>query len=270
MGSLDTKALVKMNEFENFQNECTANIKRQSDDLELRDLAKFFLNKSFAHKYPYNFSFLGRPIIQYPQDIVAIQELIWLVKPDLILETGIAHGGSVIMSAAMLALLDMCDAISENRYFHPSESRRKVLAIDVDIRAHNRRAIETHPLSSRICMIEGSSVAPGVIAKVKAYVNPYKRVLVFLDSNHTNNHVLAELEAYASLVSIDSYCVVFDSMIQDMPEDCFVDRPWGPGNNPKTAVQTFLSSHPEFQPDDSIEHKLLITVNPGGWLRRMY
>lgn len=219
--------------------------------------------------YEYNFDMLGRPVIQMPQDMVAMQELIWKTKPDLIIETGIAHGGSLILSASMLALLDVCDAIKAGIAIDPSHSRRKVLGIDIDIRAHNRAAIEAHPMASRIQMIQGSSIAPETISEVERIAGKYSRILVCLDSNHTHEHVLAELEAYAPLVSQGSYCVVFDTNIEDMPEDMFPDRPWGPGNNPKTAVWEYLKTHPEFEIDKSIQSKLLVTVAPDGYLRRI-
>jgi cephalosporin hydroxylase len=198
-----------------------------------------------------------------------MQELIWSVKPDLIIETGIAHGGSLVFSASMLALLDMTDAIEAGNTFDPGKSHRRVLGIDIDVRAHNRTAIETHPMASRIQMIQGSSVAREVVAQVHQIAAGYQRVLVCLDSNHTHEHVLAELQAYAPLTSVDSYCVVFDTIIEDMPVDMFPDRPWGPGDNPKTAVREYLSTHPEFEIDKSIQSKLLITVAPDGYLRRV-
>jgi cephalosporin hydroxylase len=187
----------------------------------------------------------------------------------LIIETGIAHGGSLVMSASMLALLDMCDAIESGEMLDPKVSRRKVLGVDIDIRSHNRAAIEAHPMSSRIQMIQGSSIAQDVIDKVHAFAADYSRVLVFLDSNHTHDHVLAELQAYAPLASVNSYCVVFDTLVEDMPKELFPDRPWGPGNNPKTAVWAYLKGHPEFEIDKNIESKLLITVAPDGYLRRI-
>ena len=201
--------------------------------------------------------------------MVAMQELIWRIKPDLIIETGIAHGGSLIFSASLLALLDMCDAIEAGTMLDPKNSKRKVLGIDIDIRAHNRAAIEAHPMASRIQMIQGSSISPEVIAKVQVYAKDYQRVMVCLDSNHTHEHVLAELSAYAQLTTVGCYCVVFDTFVEDMPTDLFPDRPWAPGNNPKTAVWEYLKSHPEFEIDKSIQHKLLITVAPDGFLRRM-
>ncbi len=235
----------------------------------LLSTARAFTESSIPVKYSYNFLWQGRPIIQYPQDIVAMQELIWLTKPDLIIETGIAHGGSLIFSASMLSLLDMCDAIESGQVFDPTKSRRKVLGIDIDIRAHNLSAIKSHPMASRIQMLEGSSIDKKIIEQVHAVASNYSKVLVCLDSNHTHEHVLAELEAYAQLTSVDSYCVVFDTMIEDMPEDTYPDRPWGPGNNPKTAVWKYLESHPEFKIDQDIPNKLLITVAPDGYLKRV-
>jgi cephalosporin hydroxylase len=219
-----------------FKEEVSERIAAVPSDKQLCASAAAFMRASILSNYSYNFACLGRPIIQYPQDMVAMQELIWQIKPDLIIETGIAHGGSLIFSASMLALLDMCDAIEASETIDPKVSKRKVLGIDIDIRAHNRVAIEAHPMSSRIQMIQGSSIAPEIIAQVKKVAADYSRVLVCLDSNHTHEHVLAELEAYAPLTSVDSYCVVFDTVVEDMPADMFPDRPWGPGNNPKTAV----------------------------------
>lgn len=251
-----------------FRKEVAARIADMPNHSELCIAAAAFMQASTLPKYSYNFSWLGRPIIQYPQDIVAIQELIWSVKPDLIIETGIAHGGSLILSASMLALLDMVEAISSDAVLDHRFSKRKVLGVDIDIRAHNRTAIEAHPMASRIQMIQGSSIAPDIIDQVRQVSSGYERVLVCLDSNHTHEHVLAELEAYAPLTSIDSYCVVFDTIIEDMPIDIYPDRPWGPSNNPKTAVREYLRKHPEFEIDKTIQDKLLITVAPDGYLRR--
>ena len=169
----------------------------------------------------------------------------------------------------MLAMLDLCDAIESGETIDPAQSKRKVLGIDIDIRAHNREAIEAHPMASRIQMIQGSSIAPEVIAQVKEIAQGYKRVLVSLDSNHMHDHVLAELEAYAPLTSVGSYCVVFDTIVEEMPADMFPDRPWGSGDNPKTAVWEYLNTHTEFEIDKSIQHKLLITVAPDGYLKRV-
>lgn len=234
------------------------------------NLSHQWLSQAFVNKYMYNFTWMERAVIQTPIDMVAMQELIWQIKPDLIIETGIAHGGSLILSASMLALLDMTDAIETGvTSLNPQQSKRKVLGIDIDIRAHNREAIEAHPMASRIQMIQGSSIAPEIIEQVKDIAKNYKRILVCLDSNHTHDHVLAELEAYAPLTSVGSYCVVFDTIVEDMPDDMFPDRPWGKGNNPKTAVWEYLKTHSEFEIDKEIENKLLITVAPDGFLRRV-
>ena len=267
---------------EQFHADVLNNIAHLASDVQLQASSHEWINQIAQHKYTYNFTWLSRPIIQLPQDMVAMQEIIWEVKPDLIIETGIAHGGSIIMSASMLALLDMAEAIeSGKKSVNPGQSKRKVLGIDIEIRPHNLVAIEAHPMFSRIRMIEGSSIAPDVIEQVHSIVKDYKRILVCLDSMHTHNHVLAELEAYAPLVTPGSYCVVFDTIIEDMSADSFPDRPWGKGNNPKTAVREFLRHLEEegrlaydgcplkFQINKAIEHKLLITVAPEGYLMRV-
>lgn len=253
----------------NHLEQVASNIQKLGADKTLQKNATDWVRDSAKNGYSYNFSWLGRPIIQYPQDMVAMQELIWEVKPDLIIETGIAHGGSLIMSASMLALLDMCDAIETGKVFDPKVSQRKVLGIDIDIRAHNRVAVEEHPMASRIQMIQGSSIATEIVEQVRSIAAQYSRVLVCLDSNHTHEHVLAELEAYAPLTAVGSYCVVFDTVIEDMPEDFFPNRPWGPGDNPKTAVWEYLKTHPEFVIDKPMQNKLLITVAPDGYLKRI-
>lgn len=251
-----------------FDEEVASRIDGQSRNDRLQAPAAEFMRSAQLAQYSYNFAWMSRPIIQFPQDIVAMQELIWRVRPDLIIETGIAHGGSVIFSASMLALLDMADAIKSGATLDPSKSNRKVLGIDIDIRAHNRAAIEAHPMASRIQMIQGSSIAPEVVAQVREIAAGYQRVLVCLDSNHTHAHVLAEVQAYAPLTSVGSYCVVFDTIIEDLPADMFPDRPFGPGDNPKTAVREYLKNHTDFEVDKSIEHKLVITATPDGYLNR--
>ncbi len=241
-----------------FQQETIERIAAQGKNQELANAASEFVKLSTVPKYSYNFSWLGRPIIQYPQDIVAMQEIIWQVQPDLIVETGIAHGGSLIFSASMLELNAACGG--------PADAG--VIGVDIDIRPHNRSAIEAHPLFRRITMIQGSSIDPEIIARVRQAAAGKKRILVCLDSNHTHEHVLAELEAYAGLTTADSYCVVFDTIVDDLSDDMYPDRPWGPGNNPKTAVLEYLESHPEFSIDRQIDNKLLISVAPGGYLKR--
>ncbi len=258
-----------MKQNDQFRKEVQENIASLGADLDLQALSRIWVREISPYKWAYNFSWLGRPAIQFPNDAWAMQELIWQIKPDLIIETGIAHGGSLILYASMLALLDVCEAIEAGTVIDPRQSRRKVLGIDIEIRPHNRAAIEAHPMMSRIQMLEGSSIAPEIIEQVRQIAQGYQRVLVCLDSNHTHDHVLAELNAYAPLVSVGSYCVVFDTIVEDMPKELFPDRPWGPGNNPKTAVWEYLRTHPEFEIDKSIQHKLLITVAPDGYLKRV-
>jgi cephalosporin hydroxylase len=258
-----------MNPPKNFEEECIAEIAQLGANPTLAELSLDWFKAANAGKYSYHFKWLGRPIIQYPQDMAAMQEIIWEVKPDLIIETGIAHGGSLIFSASMLALLDMCDAIEQKQIPDPSQSKRKVLAVDIDIRAHNRAAIEANPMASRIQMVQGSSIAPDIVGQIKNIARDYSKILVCLDSMHTHDHVLEELRAYAPLVSLGSYCVVFDTVVEDMPKEMFLDRPWGPGNNPKTAVWEFLKTHPEFEIDKSIDNKLLISVAADGFLKRI-
>lgn len=242
----------------NFDQEVQQRIAAIGEDEALKARAAEFMQASLAPKYSYNFSWLGRPIIQYPQDMVAMQEIIWQVQPDLIIETGIAHGGSLIFSASMLELIASCTG-----------NQGEVLGLDIDIRPHNRAAIEAHPLFKRITMLEGSSIADDILAQVYAKAEGKKRVLVCLDSNHTHDHVLAELQAYAPLTSVGSYCVVMDTVVEDVADELSNDRPWGKGNNPKTAVWEYLKTHTEFEIDQSIQNKLLITVAPDGYLKRV-
>ncbi len=235
------------------------NIARMGPDEDLKKFSRSWQLKVEEYRYVYNFSWLGRPLIQLPQDVFALQELMWAVQPDLIIETGIARGGSLIFSASMLELNAACGGPADG----------EVCGIDIDIRAHNRKAIEAHPLAKRISMIEGSSIAPEVVAQIRGKAAAKRRVMVILDSNHTHEHVLAELQAYAPLVAVGSYCVVFDTGIAEQPPELFDDRPWGPGNNPQTAVYEYLENTPGFEIDRSISDKLSITVAPDGYLRRV-
>ncbi|WP_255018320.1 cephalosporin hydroxylase family protein [Cyanobium sp. WKJ7-Wakatipu] len=228
----------------------------------LKTAASDFFEFTVNSSYSYVFDWLGIPIIQYPQDIVAFQEIVSQVKPDLILETGIAHGGSLVLSASMLCLLDVMEGLD------PRQSPRKVVGVDIDIRPHNRKALDDHPLRFKMELIEGSSIDPEIIQQVRSHADGVDRVLVSLDSNHTHEHVLAELNAYADLVSVGSYCIVFDTAIEDLPAGSFPDRPWDVGNNPKTAVHEWLKDHPEFVIDKDIDNKLLISVAPDGYLKR--
>lgn len=253
----------------NFREEVNERISANAENSELIEKTKSFLNASIEAQYSYNYFWLGRPIIQYPQDMVAFQEVVWDVKPDLIIETGIAHGGSLILSASLLAMLDYCDAVETGGVVDPKNPKRRVLGVDIDIREHNRAAIEAHPMASRIDMIQGSSIDSAIISQVHEAAQKHEKILVCLDSNHTHDHVLAELNAYASLASKGSYCVVFDTVIEDLPAEMFPDRPWGPGDNAKTAVHEFLKSNPQFEIDKTIDHKLQISVAPDGWLKRI-
>jgi cephalosporin hydroxylase len=261
-----------MNPNDAFAEDVKNNITSLGADQDLQALSNIWLRTAALHKWTYNFSWLGRPAIQVPNDAWAMQELIWAVRPDLIIETGIAHGGSLMFSASMLALLDLADATQAGTMLDPRAPSRRVLGLDIDIRAHNRAAIEAHPMANRIDMIEGSSIDAAIIARVHAYVQalgPDKKIMVCLDSNHTHDHVLAELRAYASLVNVGSYCVVFDTIVEDMPIGSFPDRPWDKGNNPKTAVWEFMKGNSQFEIDRAIQHKLQITVAPDGFLKRI-
>ncbi|MDP3719102.1 MAG: cephalosporin hydroxylase family protein [Acidobacteriota bacterium] len=243
---------------EQFKNDVAGNIRGLGADHRVKEASLAWIRETARHKYTYNFRWLGRPIIQLPQDIVAMQEVVWSLQPDLIIETGIAHGGSLILYSSLLELNSLCGG--------PADA--EVIGIDIDIRAHNRAAIEAHPMAKRISMIQGSSISPEVIAQVSRRASTKKSVLVCLDSSHTRAHVLAELEAYAPMASPGSYCVVFDTIVDDMPGAMFADRPWGPGDNPKTAVREFLAGHPEFEIDAAIDAKLAVSVAPSGYLRR--
>lgn len=238
-------------------------------DAAFRALSQAWLRESMQRRYVYNFDWMGRPIIQYPQDMVALQELVWTARPDLIVETGVAHGGSVVYSASLLALLDLSEAIEQGRTIDPARSRRRVVGVDVDIRAHNRAALDAHPMRSRIELVEGSSIDAATVERVHALARGHERVMVLLDSMHTHDHVLAELDAYAPLVSPGSWCVVFDTFVEDMPRGFFADRPWNPGNSPKTAVHEWLDRNSGFAIDAAVADKLMVTVAPDGFLKRL-
>ncbi len=229
-----------------------AKIEQMAADPEVAAAAQALFAGSCRYRYSYNFSWLGRPVIQYPQDLIATQEIIWNTRPDLIIETGIAHGGSLIFYASLLELLG---------------GDGRVVGIDIDIRKHNRVEIERHPMFKRITMIEGSSIDPGVAERVHEHARGRQRIMVVLDSNHTHDHVHSELKLYSGLVTKGSYLIVFDTVVEDMPEGLITDRPWGKGNNPKTAVWEFLKTNDRFVIDREIEHKLLLTVAPDGYLK---
>lgn len=238
-----------------FARECQQRVDSYKENAELQAAKEAFNTASNKAQYSYNFKWMGRPIIQYPQDMIAMQELIWEIQPDLIIETGIAHGGSLIYYASLLELI----------------GKGEVLGIDIDIRAHNRAEIEKHPMFKRIRMIEGSSVDKFTIEKVLPYTVGKSKVLVVLDSNHTHEHVLEELRLYAPLVTAGSYIVVFDTIVENLPDNYIpgMERPWGIGDNPMTAVDAFLAGNEEFQIDSDIDNKIQISVAPRGYLKRI-
>lgn len=243
-----------MDDSEEFNRRNREVVGQMAADEGMRGQTREWLATATRYEYSYHFTWLGRPIIQFPQDIVATQEIIWRVRPDLIVETGIARGGSLIFSASMLELLGG-DGL--------------VVGVDVDIREHNRVEIERHPLAKRIKMVQGSSVDESVVREVRTYAEGRRTVLVMLDSNHTHEHVLRELELYAPLVTPGSYLIVYDTLIEQMPEGMYPSRPWGHGDNPLTAVREFLARGSDFEVDREVEERLLITVAPGGYLRRV-
>lgn len=248
---LDSEAELTDIEFEERNR---AAIKSMVADTALRDTTQEWFNKSYRHEYSYHFKWMGLPIIQYPQDVVALQELVWELQPDAIVETGIARGGSLILYSSLFEMMGI-DGV--------------VVGVDIDIRSPNRKAIEEHPLSKRIEMIEGSSVDEEIIRQVATAIAGRKSVLVILDSNHTHDHVLAELELYSQFVTPGSYIVVFDTVVEHMPEGTYPDRPWGKGNNPMSAAEQFLRSNQNFEVDHAITDKLLITAAPDGFLKRV-
>jgi cephalosporin hydroxylase len=243
------------NPIQEFEKECLERINSYESNPELQEAAAAFNEASNKSKYSYNFSWMGRPIIQYPQDMIAMQEIIWNIKPDLIIETGIAHGGSLIYYASLLELI----------------GKGEVLGIDIDIRQHNREEIEKHPMYKRISMIQGSAIDPQIVAKVKEHTIGKQVVLVVLDSNHTHDHVLAELEMYSPFVTKNSYIVAFDTIVEKLPDNYLPGhvRPWGIGDNPMTAVKAFLKNNPQFETDTTINNKLLISVAPDGYLKKV-
>ena len=251
-----------------FDREVERNVASLADAVEFRRASQSWLLEANRRKYAYNFSWLGRPIFQVPQDLQAAHEIIWQVQPDLIIETGIARGGSLVFNASMLAMIDLCEATRAGGSYRLGDSKRRVVGIDIDIRSHNREAIEQHPLAALIEMVAGSSTDPSVIDHVGRIAESHERVMVCLDSNHTHEHVLNELNAYAPMVTPGSYCIVYDTGIEDLPAGFCSDRPWDKGDNPKTAVWAFLAKHTAFSVDKSWESKLGITSAPDGFLVR--
>lgn len=245
-------------EHERFEREVRARIAANAHDEALRAASQAWIELADAAEYEYNFSWMGRPIIQYPQDIVALQEIIWRTRPEVIVETGIARGGTTLFYASMLRLLGL----------GPRGEPRRLVSIDIEIRAHNRAAIEAHPMfdPGLVTLLEGSSIDPAIVAQVHALAAGHD-VLVCLDANHAHAHVLEELRRYAPLVGKGGYIVVFDTSIATIAAGGYPGRPWGPGDNPLTAVQAFLAEDRRFVVDQGIEDQLMITSAPGGFLR---
>ncbi len=243
-----------MSDIDEFDRVCRENARAMAADAELKRETMDWIVRTSQHRYTYNFRWLGLPVIQFPQDLMALQEIVWATRPTLVIETGVARGGSLVFYASLLAMLG---------------GERRVLGIDIDIRPHNRAAIEAHPLASKITLLQGSSVDPSIVSRARDAARGQPSVLVVLDSNHTHEHVLSELECYAPLVTPGNYLVVLDTIVEDMPEGFFKDRPWGRGNNPKTAVHQFLQSRSDFEIDRDLEAKLLLTVGPDGYLKRL-
>ena len=258
-----------MDESEKFEREVQQNISNIALDEDIKALSRIWVREVSPYKYPYNFKWFGRPAIQLPTDAWALQEIVWEVQPDLIIECGIAHGGSLIYSASLLAMLDYCDAVRNKTILDPNKSARKVLGIDIDIRDHNKSKIENHPLSKNIEMIEGSSVDATIIEKVRIFSKKYKKIMLLLDSNHTMEHVSNELNAYANLVTKNSYCIVYDTLLEMMPKSLMGSKEWGLGNGPLSAVKNFLENNDNFEANTDIDNKLLITVAPNGFLKRI-
>ncbi len=234
-----------------FESKNKQKINSMKKDKSFVENGKSWFQDSWTHEYTNHFSWLGLPIIQLPQDIVALQEIIWKIKPDLIVETGVARGGSVIFHASLLSMI----------------GKGEVIGIDIDIRDKNRKAIEKHPLSKKITLMQGSSISKKIVNQVYKIAKNKKKILVFLDSHHTHNHVLKELELYSPLVKNGSYVVVFDTIVEDLPKNFVKNRPWNVGNNPKTAVYEFLKYNKRFKIDKNLENKLVLTSNPDGFLK---
>jgi cephalosporin hydroxylase len=222
-------------------------------DESFRDLSREWFTRACEYEYSYHFTWLGRPIIQFPEDILVLQEIIWRVAPDVIVETGVAHGGSLVFSASLLELL--------------GGEHRRAIGVELELRPHNRAALEAHPLFRRMQLVDGSSTDPKVIERVRQMIAPDAHTLVILDSNHTHDHVLRELELYSPLVQAGSYIIVLDTVIESMPADSWPSRSWGPGDNPRTAVEAFLAQTDRFELDEEVERKLTLSVAPGGYLR---
>lgn len=246
-----------VNQIKKFDKEKLIRINKNKINSKFNRASKNFLLESIKPKYTYNFSWLGVPIIQLPQDIHQLQEIIWKVKPNLIIETGIAHGGSLVLSASLLAILNM-----------QKKEKRKVIGIDTDLRVHNKSILDKHFMKKFITYVNGSSTDKKVLNKIKKISKNYKKILVILDSNHTHDHVLNELNLYSQLVSKNSYCIVFDTVINEMPNNYYNDRDWDKSNNPMTAISEFLKKNKNFEIDKKIDNKLMISMAKNGFLKK--
>ncbi|ACL22192.1 Cephalosporin hydroxylase [Desulfitobacterium hafniense DCB-2] len=235
------------------------NIRKMNIDTAPSHTAKKFMEAVGPYQYVNHYTWMGRPIIQLPQDIVAMQEVIMKVAPDLIIETGIAHGGSAVFFSSMLELLDI---------YAGCEIPREVVAIDIELRSQNRTALEAHPMYKRITVFDGSSTDSKIAEQVREIASRHRAIMVVLDSNHSHQHVYDELNIYGQLVTVGSYALVCDTCIEVFG-DTRNDRPWGKGNNPYTAAKQWLSEHDEFVCDKTYDEQSLITSNPGGWLLRV-
>lgn len=247
--------MADSNPIQEFINERQADIKAMGEDQELRQKSIDWMLHADRYKYTYNFSWMGRPIIKFPSDIVIQQELMWQLKPDLVIETGIAHGGSIIFTSSMMEMMGI---------------EGEVVAVDIDIRKHNKDLIESHPMYKRITMIEGSSIDPAIVEQVRAKTVGKKRVMVVLDSMHSHEHVYQELLAYADMVTVGSYCVLPDTFIEFFPKGYYShNRPWDVGNNPYTAMKKFMSETDKFEIDKDLTSKSMITETIDGYLKRI-
>jgi cephalosporin hydroxylase len=256
---------MQLSDLKNFELESLASIRHLAADIDAQRISQQWIDITGPHRYVYNWRWMGLPIIQLPADVVALQEIVFRVKPSVIVETGVARGGSTVFNASMLMLVDLF----ENGYASASDSKRRCVGVDIEIRRHNREAIESHPLSKIITLIEGSSTDESTVKAVEEIIRPDDTVLVILDSNHTHEHVLSELRHYAPIVTAGSYLVVHDTGIENAAKEAFVNREWGRGNNPLTALRDFLSENPNFVIDNEVCDKLLITSSPSGYLRKI-
>ncbi|MBU92411.1 MAG: cephalosporin hydroxylase [Rhodobiaceae bacterium] len=254
-----------MDPIQKFNKDCEQEIRLQSEDKEFAALSREWIEKANSFKYSYHFSWMGRPIIQYPTDIIAIHEIIYKTKPNFIIETGIAHGGSVTFNASQMALLDLVNPLPEGK-------KRHVYAIDIDIREHNRRQLEQHPLADYFTLYQSSSTDLNLIKNIEDDIKGSQENIdggmVILDSNHTQEHVFKELNLFEKFVGSGNYLVVFDTIIEFLEKASWPGRDWSKGNNPYTAVIDFLSQNNEFEIDKTVDNKIMFGVGPSGYLRK--